>query len=328
MKRRDYTLDILKVIALLCIILAHTNPNKIVFQIRNFDVPLMIMISVWLSINTISKNKFNYSMYIRKRINRLLMPTWIFISIYILINYIMGEVPTIKTIISSYLLIDGIGYVWVIRIYIYIAIVTPILYRLYSKINVYVWISGGVFTYFVYELLILFIGNYNGELNQILTSLILDFIGYSLVVFVSISLYKASEKKVLFINFICLILFIMLAIKNNFALTQAYKYPIRLYYVSYAFFVSISIYFIVKKVNEIKRIKENKIIIFISNNSMWIYLWHILFLDFTNKLFIGLKYGFILRLIILIILSCCMSLIQNTLIKTYKNLRGVRESQN
>lgn len=55
-KERILRYDILKVIALLCIILAHVNPNGLVFQLRNFDVPLMIIISVWLSIPLIEKN--------------------------------------------------------------------------------------------------------------------------------------------------------------------------------------------------------------------------------------------------------------------------------
>ena len=46
---RNYTYDLLKVIALICILLAHVNPPGVIFQLRNFDVPLMILISVWLS---------------------------------------------------------------------------------------------------------------------------------------------------------------------------------------------------------------------------------------------------------------------------------------
>jgi fucose 4-O-acetylase-like acetyltransferase len=42
---RDIRFDILKVIGLFCIILAHVSPPSLIFQLRNFDVPLMVMIS-------------------------------------------------------------------------------------------------------------------------------------------------------------------------------------------------------------------------------------------------------------------------------------------
>lgn len=43
-KQRDYTIDILRFIAIACIILAHTDPSHILFEIRNFDVTLMVLV--------------------------------------------------------------------------------------------------------------------------------------------------------------------------------------------------------------------------------------------------------------------------------------------
>lgn len=75
MKKRNYVLDVLKVIALLGIILAHVNPGGLVFQLRNFDVPLMIIISVCLSLKTINRENFKYGKYIYSRVRRLIIPT-------------------------------------------------------------------------------------------------------------------------------------------------------------------------------------------------------------------------------------------------------------
>ena len=111
MNKRNYALDILKVIALMAIMLAHVSPSGFIFQLRNFDVPLMIMISVWLSLRTIKSEKFKYSKYIYSRAKRLIVPTWIFLTIYFFICYFKGEIISIQDIVMSYTMIDGIGYV-------------------------------------------------------------------------------------------------------------------------------------------------------------------------------------------------------------------------
>lgn len=46
MKRKKYS-DILKVIGLLGFVLAHVTPPTVIFQFRNFDVVLMILVSAY-----------------------------------------------------------------------------------------------------------------------------------------------------------------------------------------------------------------------------------------------------------------------------------------
>ncbi|WP_406807608.1 hypothetical protein [Clostridium perfringens] len=70
-------------------------------------MPLMIMISVWLSVRNINKSRFKYVEYIMKRLKRLIIPTWIFLTIYFFIHLLIGNLYSIKTIIFSYLLIGG-----------------------------------------------------------------------------------------------------------------------------------------------------------------------------------------------------------------------------
>ena len=54
MTKRLLNIDILKFIGIICIIIAHTNPPKIIFQIRNFDVILMCIISIFLFFATLN----------------------------------------------------------------------------------------------------------------------------------------------------------------------------------------------------------------------------------------------------------------------------------
>ena len=78
--KRKINLDILKTIGLLCIILAHINPPKVLFQIRNFDVVLMIIISAYLGLsNRKIENPFSY---IGNRFCRLVIPCWLFLLLF------------------------------------------------------------------------------------------------------------------------------------------------------------------------------------------------------------------------------------------------------
>lgn len=46
-------IDFLKMLGLLCIMLAHVNPPQIIMQLRNFDVPFMVILSGMLAANSI-----------------------------------------------------------------------------------------------------------------------------------------------------------------------------------------------------------------------------------------------------------------------------------
>lgn len=124
-KDRIIFIDYLKIIGLFCIILAHVCTNQYILQIRNFDVPLMVVISGFLAIDSYKRsieNNQSIFNYYWKRISWLLIPTWMFLSLYFLLVFLLvfitkGNYPySFSTILRSFLLLDGIGYVWIIRV--------------------------------------------------------------------------------------------------------------------------------------------------------------------------------------------------------------------
>lgn len=312
-KDRNINFDILKAIALLCIILAHVNPPDLIFQLRNFDVPLMIIISVWLSINSINKNDFNYRNYVTKRVKRLLIPTWIFLTIYFFIHFIIGDIISFKRILLSYSLISGIGYVWVIRIYVYIAIVTPFINRIYIKFKRHLYIIFSISFYIMYEVIAKYFLQYKGIVNTLATATVLDFMGYSFVAMIAIYLYYLNKKNIFYAISVFGGLFFLLAIRFNFAATQNFKYPVRLYYLAYAFFISLILYTIIDYSSRKIILKNNKILSYFSKNSMWIYLWHILYIDIINNICGTFRFGWIISYISLIILSVITTNVWNKL---------------
>ena len=61
LKDRIIYIDYLKVIGLFCIILAHACTNQYILQVRNFDVPLMGVISSFLAIDSYKRSMENNS---------------------------------------------------------------------------------------------------------------------------------------------------------------------------------------------------------------------------------------------------------------------------
>ena len=70
---------------------------------------------------------------------------------------------------------------------------------------------------------------------------------------------------------------------NEFVLTQYYKYPPALYYTSYGVFASLLAYtcspYLVKWISELPILE--KVWIFVAQNTLWIYLYHIIFITFV-----------------------------------------------
>lgn len=79
---RVYTIDVLRTIGLLCVILAHVFPPYYLRVIRAFDVPLMVFVMCW-SFSLSNKNE-SYHSYVIKRFKRLVVSCWLFLIIYYL----------------------------------------------------------------------------------------------------------------------------------------------------------------------------------------------------------------------------------------------------
>lgn len=129
MSERDFSLDLLRTIGLLSIILAHINPPQWLFQLRAFDVILMVAVST-ISYTEYSQPK-SYGKYLWSRVKRLLFPTEEFIILIGAIFYVLSMLTGVdtpfplRTIIIGMFTLSGVGYLWVIRVFIYNALLNP-----------------------------------------------------------------------------------------------------------------------------------------------------------------------------------------------------------
>ena len=90
LQQRDPSIDLLRFIGLTMIILAHiglSRSTSLLFQLRSFDVPLMVFTS---GLAFSGKNVGSYLPFIGKRTLRLIVPVYIFVAAYILLNPILS----------------------------------------------------------------------------------------------------------------------------------------------------------------------------------------------------------------------------------------------
>lgn len=286
-KRRLYYLDFLKTVGLFCIIIAHVNPPNCIIAVRSFDVPLMVIISSFLANRSYKKYKATNNGiigYYRSRFARLVFPTWLFFVLYFAVTDIgTGHLHPASYYLKSFLLTRyGVDYVWIILIYLYSALLVPIIERIGFSIKAIVTV---ILFYLAYEILYHF---QIGTNNMAIETTFYYIIPYGLLTYIGYNLEKIKRKKLIIFIVANLIIFIATALylharTGNFQQIQTYKYPPRLYYLSYGIFCSLSLMTICKN-KRYEKYFNNKIIQYISSHSMWIYLWHALALFIYQKL--------------------------------------------
>ena len=315
--------DILRVIGLLAIILAHTNVPGWLFQLRNFDVPLMMLVSgaVYGLSSATSKP---YLSYIWGRIIRLLLPTWVFLSLFFIFSWISGKQFTPNTILQSFALLDGIGYVWIIRVFILVACITPLFVYFYQSISLKRWyllVLVGIFflyTLLRYVYLVTYVLHTTQLTKIIFENVVFYLLAYGTVAGLGVYVLSASKKAILLHFGFFSILFISLVFlysNHGFIPTQMDKYPPGIYYLSYALGVSLLLYFF--SYTKVFRFLENGFVRFVAESSLWIYLWQIFFLYQwgTRKTYLPATFqNFLVEYCIIVVLSVAVTYFQKKIV--------------
>ncbi|MBW4518918.1 MAG: acyltransferase [Scytolyngbya sp. HA4215-MV1] len=307
---RDIRFDILKVIGLLCIILAHSDPPIVIDQLRNFDVPLMVIISGTLFYLTTGNKQFFLWDYLRKRVPRLVAPVWLFLAFFFTAIYLLCQATgqtypylsdaSSNPILSSFLFRGGLGYVYIIRVFLITAILSPLILKLYRSLKRESYFLGVLaISYIAYEIALKLLGD--GGLSPpwfaiFVKQYLMLCVPYGCLVGLGMVLTRLSQQ---FLSTIVLASFtIFLAMFAHFfwlakqlgkpaaelVQTQIYKYPPTIYYLSYAIFASLLLYLVIdycmkrygSRVMEHKSWVDN--LVFVSASSLWVYLWHIFWL--------------------------------------------------
>ncbi|PZO48003.1 MAG: acyltransferase [Phormidesmis priestleyi] len=288
---------LLRFIGLAAIIFAHSGPPGLLFQLRNFDVPLMVLASA-MSFDLSYRAGYPYLQYVFKRIKRLAFPVWLFLTFYFLGQFAIlhsGAELSLKAILGSYALIDGIGYVWIIRVFLLVALAAPILWTFHKKTPQDSRFFGSIAIATVaYELLrFIVFPHIQGGPNQLASLFIIQPIPYFIVFLIGLRMRMMGKAQIYTLAAVNFAAFVAIGTglylhSGGIVQTQVLKYPPELYYISYALFISTLLWLLSRQIwNRLEQVRAKGLVLFVASNSMWIYLWHIPFVKMVQANFLS-----------------------------------------
>lgn len=328
---RNHKLDLLRFIGLVLIMLAHVEPPRTILNLRSFDVPLMIVLS-GITFG-LSYKEEPYLKYLIKRIKRLVFPVWIFLTLYFPLLYLIDPAAdslSQEAILKSYFLMGGIGYVWIIRVFLMVALVAPLLYLFHRRIE-----SNSAFLIYLlaiyvgYEwsryLFTLYLANATPDIPHFFQNLV-NLIGFLLVPYsfylVPYSLLFAfglrlphistrGKYRLLWLLSACLIGFAVVRFAQSGRIfpSQMFKMIPSNYYLTYG--IAATTFLVIKGDVIWQILTKNtlieKTILFVAKNSLWIYLLHIPIVKVIDT-------NFALEYAIAFFLSVCLMALQAYLV--------------
>lgn len=285
---RDLHIDLLRSIGLMLIIIAHSKAPNLINEIRSFDVPLMLFISGLVYSDKTIKG---YKLFYTHRLQRLVLPVWGFISLFLISLYTMqyllhsGHVKSIELYIGTLLMLDpeySIGYTWIIRVFLLIMLITPILINLNKRLQ--------RITSFLLSLFFLIVAlsislHISKSIDSYYIKASYDMIfpylfAYSIPFLMGLHLRNASSKELMVFSALALISIILLLVLTPSFNISSYKFPPHPVFITYGVSASIIIWQLRGIWGRLLQSKMSQPLIFTGQNTIWIYLWHIPFVYF------------------------------------------------
>ena len=303
--KRDSSIDLMRFIGLTMIILAHIGlsmSESPLFQFRSFDGPLMVFTS---GLAFSGKQTGPYLPFIGKRTLRLIVPVYLFVSAYLLLNPLFAELGWAEAyskerMLGSYMLRlhPSIGYVWVIRVFLIVMLLTPLLLWLDRKLKRN-WVCVALIGLFVAVQQGLAMWLKTSD-NVLIKDWLLYVFGYSAVFLLGLRAKRLSMSSLASVSALLVALMSGAALYmkceyGTVMLLQANKYPPQLYYLLWGMCISCLLWL---TSGLWKRVLDNRLFTFIGRNTIWIYLWHIPLINIAvggplDHWHLGLKYAFV-----------------------------------
>jgi peptidoglycan/LPS O-acetylase OafA/YrhL len=284
--QRDLSIDIMRFLGVLSIMIAHADPPEWVFQLRNFGMPMLVVASGMAHAVIYQAKPLVVGAFYRHRLSRLVVPTWLFMLFFFPLLYVSLSLAgkpfpfDWQDLLGSVTFYSGTGFFWIFKIYIILALITPLALRIKQSTlpnAVYFWALG--LGYIAYEISIPMLTSALPEsMHGLLNEVVFIVVPYALIFLYGLRLRELSDRQVLSVALVAFGLFLFIALRKllffgEFVQTQEFKYPPRLYYLSYGFFGLSMVYLLGRKYAA--NIRHPQIITWLSGHSLWIYLWHI-----------------------------------------------------
>ena len=309
--KRDSRIDLLRFIGISLLVLAHISPPEFIFELRSFDVVLIIFLS---GASYSYSSKKTYIEYTKGRIKHLIVPVELYLIAYFAFFNLLSMTGladvsfTLKDYVLSFTLISGVGLVWIYRVYILMAVEAPFLKKAGGYIEsksllLLLLIPIGI----LYEVCVLFVSEKTGVLWRLVEYFILYAAGYGAIYAIGVYINRLSKRTIYIIALVSLVIFAVSGLIYAFPRINDFKYPPRLYYLTYGLFISLFLWIVSSANKFIQNLGNVKFIVWFSKYSMLIYLWHSIPLRFLEYGIIDLGVdNFVLRYIF--IFTCSVAL--------------------
>lgn len=285
---RSPSIDFLRFFGAIVVMLAHTDPPAWLFQLRNFGTPLLIVVAA-LSAAVVYRDRPPRAWeFLKRRTLKLTVSPWVFLSIFFGVAFAYSAFRgnpfpySADMVFSSFTFSSGIGYVWIFKVYLIIALLTPGLLRYKTAVkNQRTYFLILLASYVACELLTVLIHRvvHAPTLLNLFDDTLLTVVPYAILFAYGLQLGELAEWQIATTSLGSLLVFVaMSALKfraeGHFVPTQLFKYPPTLYYLSYAFFCLNALYLFAKSA-VVARVPARPVA-WLSRNLLWIYLWHIM----------------------------------------------------
>lgn len=328
--KRDLSLDLMRFIGILVVILAHSHPPGWLFQLRNFGTPLLVAASALTYSKIYNHREIIVKPFYFKRLSKLVIPTWIFLSLLFLSNYVFNYSPryqfSLSNVLQCFLLSGGkVPYLFIFKLYIFLALITPlVLYAKKSIPNLSKYYFIVLASYCFYEL-VKFLASYyvDGKLLLQLNSNIFGLLAFSIVYLYCLRLNEFNHRAILAISFLLFLVFAAIFSwkffeTGQFIQTQTDKHPPGIYYLSYALFCLNLVYLACALF--LRKILPMKIVSWVSSNSLWVYLWHLMAIEVYysfNVKFSDQLLGSMVMLTFIFSFGICFTLLQKKIVEIF-----------
>lgn len=308
---RDGSIDILRSLAIIGIVIAHCHPDVFFTQLRSFDVILMVFLSA-VCVKVLDKPNFNFREYAVKRFLRLIVPVWIFLTFYYAGVHFFYYLPAIPEILSSFAFVSD-RYVWIIRILVVLALLAPFLFKITKRIP----------TSYLLLTLALCLG-----LSEVLFTLyrspIYDIVfmtlPYGLVYVYGLNILRFTKQTTGFVALTLLLACFSFGIYVNynsdtFIGTFLYKYPPQFFYVTYGMGISLLLWIFRKYMEKLfETLRISSFLKYVGQHTYWLYLWHIPLVDI-----VGTDFNPVIQFIIIFSVALAIVSFQYFIVKKYVN---------
>lgn len=301
--QRDQTIDSLRGIAILGMILTHvtvfysSSIARTIWDLSHFSVPIFIFCSVYLFLQKQLANKhhsISFIPYIKKRLLRLVMPYYLFLPLFFLtIWFLKPQTLTINYLFQSIFLIGGVDINWLVLLFLYFAILLPpFLFVLRRRVLFWLWFAlsfGSSILYLWYV--------------PPISYKFIMWLPWSLMLFFSLLFLRIEhiKRKRIMLAVILTALFLVLYSLRLFVDQSVVlihnKYPPNLLYLSYGMAVILSLSFVLQKIHSPFILK---IIHYLSKYSYELFFIHYLLLTIFVAFLPKLHWHWIILYVVLV----------------------------